>query len=433
MLDELFRREAIEHQRQRLYGEVQLSTPPPTWMMTALFAAIALGAGVLLATGIYARKETVPGWLVPEGGIARIVASAPGVIAAVHVEEGALVAIGDPIATVSRETGLASGGQLIETLLAELNAEAAALEDRRSLIAPRFAARRTELETNLQTLEAQRTAMLEQKRLQAARASAAQNLLRSYETLKAEKAASTLEVERQREASLQQQQGAQDVVLRLANLDSDLARVSTALASLPIKEATAIAEIDGALSALRARRAGVEREAGEILRAPMDGRVAALPARAGMSVAAGALAAMIVPEGECDENSASIDARQKTIDARTPDAEPCTPTLIAELFVPTRAAGFLEVGQEVRLKIDAFPWQKYGVLIGRIRSITSAPILAEDGSPIKPTAELPFVAHIELAETNSVPPKSYMRLRLGMKIQASVSAETMTFGRLLMM
>ncbi|HBS33216.1 MAG TPA: hypothetical protein DEA40_16035, partial [Parvularcula sp.] len=73
MLDELFRREAIEHQRQRLYGEVQLSSPPPTWMMTALFAAIAVGTGALLATGTYTRKETVPGWLVPEGGIARIV------------------------------------------------------------------------------------------------------------------------------------------------------------------------------------------------------------------------------------------------------------------------------------------------------------------------------------------------------------------------
>ncbi len=424
MLDELFRREAIEHQRQRLYGEVQLSSPPPTWMMTALFAAIAVGTGALLATGTYTRKETVPGWLVPEGGIARIVASAPGVNSAVHVEEGALVEKGDPIATVSRETGLASGGQLIGTLLAELNAEAAALEDRRSLIAPRFAAKRTELETNLQMLDAQRTAMLEQKRLQAARASAAQNLLRSYETLKAQEAASTLEVERQREASLQQQQGAQDVILRLVNLDSDLARIGAALASLPIEEATAISEIDGALSALRARRAGVEREAGEVLRAPMDGRVAALPAREGMSVAAGALAAMVVPEGEC---------ANLVLAPAAPSDEACAPKLVAELFVSTKAVGFLRVGQAARLKIDSFPWQKYGLLMGRIKSISGAPILHDAASENKSPADSLFIAQIELTQPLSIFPGDAARLKPGTAVSARITTDALNIGRLLMM
>ncbi len=46
--------------------------------------------------------------------------------------------------------------------------------------------------------------------------------------------------------------------------------------------------------------------------------------------------------------------------------------LQAELFVPTRAVGFVRVGQDVRLLYDAFPYQNFGTYHGRIVRISQS-------------------------------------------------------------
>jgi membrane fusion protein len=75
MLTELFRREAIDHRRHRLYGEVLLTTPLQGWMTTALMSAVAAAALAVLLLGSYVRKETVAGWVTPDKGLARVSAA----------------------------------------------------------------------------------------------------------------------------------------------------------------------------------------------------------------------------------------------------------------------------------------------------------------------------------------------------------------------
>jgi membrane fusion protein len=50
--------------------------------------------------------------------------------------------------------------------------------------------------------------------------------------------------------------------------------------------------------------------------------------------------------------------------------------LEAELYVPTRAAGFVRPGTPVLLRYDAFPYQKFGQFRGRVRdvSMTTVPL-----------------------------------------------------------
>jgi membrane fusion protein len=44
--------------------------------------------------------------------------------------------------------------------------------------------------------------------------------------------------------------------------------------------------------------------------------------------------------------------------------------LQAELFVPTRAAGFVRSGQQVRILYDAFPYQNFGTYAGRVVKVS---------------------------------------------------------------
>jgi membrane fusion protein len=43
----------------------------------------------------------------------------------------------------------------------------------------------------------------------------------------------------------------------------------------------------------------------------------------------------------------------------------------AELLTPSRAIGFIEPGQEVQLQLQAFPYQRFGLVHGRVKSISS--------------------------------------------------------------
>jgi membrane fusion protein len=49
--------------------------------------------------------------------------------------------------------------------------------------------------------------------------------------------------------------------------------------------------------------------------------------------------------------------------------------LEAELLAPSRSIGFIKPGQEVRISLQAFPYQRFGTLSGRVRSV-SATVLA---------------------------------------------------------
>src|SRR5215213_10337370 len=80
----LFRQEALEFQHQhRQWGEVAmlqlLSTKVTVWAIAAFVALVI----IFLFLAPYARKETVPGYLMPTAGTARVYAPQPGIVSAV--------------------------------------------------------------------------------------------------------------------------------------------------------------------------------------------------------------------------------------------------------------------------------------------------------------------------------------------------------------
>ncbi len=85
---QLFREEAVQHQWQRLYGEVTLASPSSSWAISLVIALLVSRMIIGLIFGHYARKETVVGWLTPDKGLIRFYASQPGVVEKVHVKEG---------------------------------------------------------------------------------------------------------------------------------------------------------------------------------------------------------------------------------------------------------------------------------------------------------------------------------------------------------
>lgn len=87
-------------------------------------------------------------------------------------------------------------------------------------------------------------------------------------------------------------------------------------------------------------------------------------------------------------------------------------TLQAELKVPEGGLGKLEVGQGVKLKYDAFPYQRYGVKYGTVARLSPAALDSNDGSVFK--------AHVDLSEREWVAQGQSRQLIAGMSGTAEI-------------
>ncbi len=54
--------------------------------------------------------------------------------------------------------------------------------------------------------------------------------------------------------------------------------------------------------------------------------------------------------------------------------------LQAQLFVPTRAIGFVHPGQKVRILYEAFPYQEFGTYSGRVNEVSQTILTKADAS-----------------------------------------------------
>ncbi|USQ95878.1 HlyD family secretion protein [Caulobacter sp. RL271] len=123
-----------------------------------------------------------------------------------------------------------------------------------------------------------------------------------------------------------------------------------------------IAQVRGSKLTLEQSLIEAEAQGASILRAPISGEIASLDIHTGEFVAAGTTVATIVAPGD----------------------------LLAELLVPTSAAGFVKPGQPVRIMVDAFPFQRFGALNGRIARVSRAPVpeVAKQGATQTPAYKI---------------------------------------------
>src|SRR4051812_2757123 len=75
---ELFRRQAVDFQRQKFHGAIVLMRSPWQTAIAGFFVVLVLALGVFASTQGFARKESVGGVLLPAAGVLRLVAPQAG-------------------------------------------------------------------------------------------------------------------------------------------------------------------------------------------------------------------------------------------------------------------------------------------------------------------------------------------------------------------
>ncbi len=389
----LFREEAIEAKRRRLWGEVRLAQPPSLTVWTIVLTVVCAAILAILILGRYTRKETVQGFLEGQGGIVEVRAVQNGRVSQVLTHENATVTKGTPLVEFTSDVAGLGQGPVLEIHLSETDRQITSLRDRQTAIRQGFDGQRRRLAEQIEAQQRLRVILSGQHRVQAEGLALAEADADRLTRLQERGFAPNAEVDRRRRSVLAERTAAADMDSRISNLDASVADLRSQLASLTASEASALAVLDIEGARLAQRRAEIDVARGHVIRAPVDGVVSRLQVQTGM-----------MPSGN------------QSLLAITPTGS----QLQARLLVPTRAVGFLNVGQEVRLQIEAFPFQRFGFVKGRISAIH--PTVVRPGEATFPIEQVEPVYEVEVFIT-----REYMNaygqrraLRPGMVLQADI-------------
>ncbi|MEQ5786809.1 HlyD family efflux transporter periplasmic adaptor subunit [Erythrobacter sp. NFXS35] len=396
----LFRTEALEQQNDRLHGEVVLTQPLSTKLFAgSLFGIIAIAA-VWVSVGTYARIETVPGMLVTSVPSAKVVALQPGVVSELPVQEGQLVRKGDRLLVINSDRGSTGGGDVAGRGLGALAARQQLTEAQVAMAGGRATAERGRLATIITSAEQQAMSLRDQIGLQEQVVVSNQQMFDQVTAVVERGFVSKVEMERRRQTLLSSQQSLANLRQQLTARTSDAQQARAQLASVAIEAEQGVSQIRESLQALNAEQARLEGEQSYAISAPIDGRVTALAAGVGRSVNASRPVMVIVPEG----------------------AE-----LVAELYAPTRAVGFVEAGKETRLLYDAFPYQRFGSFGGKVANISRTAVDPRETDIPFPFDEPVYRIKVSLDQQRIDAFGGPSPLQAGMTLQANIVLERQTF------
>lgn len=347
MTKSLFRPEVLDAKRRSWLGGISLAQPLSMWLLTgfAVFAAIAIL--LLLMFGSYTRRSRVAGQLVPDLGLATMVAPMSGVVSQPMPREGAQVERDETLVVISVPRASTVGGDMTTGLRAGLQQRRAGLEQGfrsgSDLLQSQQQAYAGQLDAARRELVQLNAAVLTQRE----QVGIADDTLARFRVLAKQRFVSDLQLKQQEQASLQQVAALQTLQRQVTAAQRNLLQVEQALREVPAQQAAQTATRMRDLAQLDQESLQVEAGAEILVKAPVSGLVATRLIESGQSVQAGQSLLTVLPAGS---------------------------HLQAQLLVPSRAIGFIEPGDKVMLRYQAFPHQKFGHHQGTVIQISRSAI-----------------------------------------------------------
>jgi membrane fusion protein len=387
----LFRKEVLEARRTEWLGGIALSQPLSLRLLAWSAAAAALAIVLLLILGSYTRRSRVEGELVPVEGLATVVAPAAGVVTRLDAAEGAAVDVGAKLAIVTMPRTIADQKDAGTAIALQLERRRRSLLEGRTAEAASFDAQRTGLLSQLTTGAQELRQIEDEIALRERQVRIAEETATRFRQLRTDHYVSDVQLREQESAALEQRTELQSLLRQAAALRRQLAGIRQTLDALPAQRRASGAEFDRDI-------ASVEQESVE---------AQARNALAVVSPISGVIAAQLVKRGQ------SVEPGQPIV-----SVIPGNGRLEAELRVPSRAIGFVEPGDAVLLRYQAFPYQKFGHHTGRVARISRS-ALNDGGSGAEPYYRVVVALDRQTVE-------AYGRaesLKPGMRLEADILGE----------
>lgn len=297
---------------------------------------------LFLAFGSYTRRVTIEGVVMPDMGLVKVYTPQPGIVLNKTVTEGQRVTRGMVLYTVSTELLSASEGPTQAALIEQARQRKSSLLEEIEMTKHLHERERDTLTARVVNLRADLARLEDQISAQRQRVSIATDAVERYRRLLVQDFISTDQFRQRQAEQLDQQSRLYSLQRDRSNVSQMLKQTSDEVSGIALKQQNQLSRIGR--SVLDVDRALIESEARRALAitATETGTATAVIAEPGQRVDAAHPVASIVPDG----------ARWQIY-----------------LFVPSTAVGFLQVGDPVRVRYQAFPYQKFGQYRARVTSI----------------------------------------------------------------
>jgi len=402
-------------------GPIHLAHNPRFSIVAGLALVL---AGALLAFGAWgkvARKVRVPGVLMPQWGTVELSPAISGVLLEQRVKEGDWVEQGQVLFIVNTDKSSAEGStasllashlaQRRSTLLAERASRLAQNRQREVHLADRIHS------LSVETAQATQEHALAKRRVELAQKTSAR-----FEQMAAEGFVSDIQAQSKQEELIDLQARLENTLRNGLALSREQNAAEADLALLQKQLAIDLLQLERNLASLDQETAEIQSRKTSSVLAPQAGQVSTVHLSLGALAQAGQTIASLVPR------ATSLVSSHLSSQLSTYAPDPSAHTLVAALFAPTRTAGFIQPGQEVWLRLAAYPYQKFGLAKGRVLNVSGTPIAPQDLPHGQGTAlmastqskEPLYRIQVELASQHVMAFGQAHSLRPGMTLDADV-------------
>lgn len=400
----LFRQAALDAHRPQYHGAIIMAPKLSHSFLTVGFLLCASLLFAFTALTSYTKRVTVRGQVVASAGVVKLYAPQPGIILEQHVVDGQHVVKGDVLYVLStdRQSAAVGAAQAAiseqvrvkrDSLLEQLTTTERLWRLERDALLARVAATREEIRTLEVLCEGNDR-----------RAQLAEDAYENNSKLAAEGFVPTSRL-KEVEAQLLEQRGRADASDReLIVARRNLQEAESELLLLAPRYETQIGSLKRELASVEQELADSESRRQYVVVATEDGIATAVTAQRGQIAEPNRPLLSIIPR------------RSKWQ---------------AQLYAPSRSIGFIRSGDRVRIRYQAFPYQKFGQYDGTVAIVASTALSSLELTGTGAFSTTPFAdgeplyrITVDLPEQTVAAPGRQLELHAGMLLEADLLQET---------
>ncbi|MEX1166423.1 MAG: HlyD family efflux transporter periplasmic adaptor subunit [Hydrogenophaga sp.] len=401
--ERLFRDEALDNQRTKLLGEIVLTPKLSAFWISVAALLLAMAVVAFVSLGSYTRRVTIGGQLVPEAGLIRVFTPQAGVVVEKLVSDGEVVKQGQLLYVLNSDRPGDNASELQADIARQTNERRASLE----LEVERSRRMQKEEASGLgrraETIKAEISTIAAQMDQQTIRIRYAEDIRKRYQSLADQDYIARDEL-RQKEIDLSETRSRlQGLERDTLSLRREMQQIQQEQENSRLRYDNQIAQLTRDISSTNQQLTEVESRRRVVITAPNAGRATLVSAEVG-----------------------------QTIDSTRPllTVVPISGNLVARLYAPSSSIGFVQPGNRVLLRYQAFPYQKFGQHDGVVETVsTSAASSAElaalpiDGQTPGAANEPVFAIQVKLPR-NTIDANGQPRaLQAGMQLEADILQE----------
>ncbi|ENX35231.1 hypothetical protein F889_00898 [Acinetobacter colistiniresistens] len=346
----MFRKEALEAQQSKWVGHIVLLRPISFAWVTVFAAVVGMTILLFLFLGSYTKRISVTGQLMPSSGLIQVYSPDRGIVVEKLVKENQVVKRGDVLYTIStsRFNKQDSYNALLQS---QIETKQQTLEQERIQTKALYVSDTTQKQNEIRSLEQDITQLGRLIEQQQHRVSLAKENVARYRDLLRREIVAEVDYQSRQDFYFNQNVQLQNYEReRLAKL-SDLQNRKLELAALKAKNENQFNQLNRQVAT--ANQEFIENQASDrvIIRSNLDGVITSINAELGQHVDVTKPLLHIIPKKS---------------------------ELNAYLYVPSQAVGFIKLNQPIKLRYQAYPYQKFGQGEGYIYEISDTAMASQD-------------------------------------------------------